>query len=189
MNTARGRKRRWTVPLNDDLRWSRRLDNLIEMDLLKRIILDQLIRIGSSDQDWSTDRDWITGSVDRDWSANLDWISWLGLDQMIGIDQLVGIGSDDWYWISWSGLMDQLIGIGSADWDWISWLGLDQLIGIGSAERDWISWSTDWISWSGFGSANRDRIKLKLWGCVTHLSQAMRTVRKMEQQKLMLFSG
>ena len=163
MKTARGRKRRWTVPLNDDLRWSRRLDNLIEMDLLKRIILDQLIRIGSSDQDWSTDRDWITGSVDRDWSPNLDWISWLGLDQMIGIE--------------------------SASRDWIRWLVLDQLIGIGSAERDWISWSTDWISWSGFGSANRDRIKLKLWGCVTHLSQAMRTVRKMEQQKLMLFSG
>ena len=183
MKTARGRKRRWTVPLNDDLRWSRRLDNLIEMDLLKRIILDQLIRIGSSDQDWSTDRDWITGSVDRDWSANLDWISWLGLDQMIGIES----ASRDW--IRWL-VLDQLIGIdGSADWDWISWLGLDQLIGIGSAERDWISWSTDWISWSGFGSANRDRIKLKLWGCVTHLSQAMRTVRKMEQQKLMLFSG
>ena len=183
MKTARGRKRRWTVPLNDDLRWSRRLDNLIEMDLLKRIILDQLIRIGSSDQDWSTDRDWITGSVDRDWSANLDWISWLGLDQMIGIES----ASRDW--IRWL-VLDQLIGIdGSADWDWISWLGLDQLIGIGSAERDWISWSTDWISWSGFRSANRDRIKLKLWGCVTHLSQAMRTVRKMEQQKLMLFSG
>ena len=144
MKTARGRKLRWTVPLNDDLRWSRRLDNLIEMDLLKRIILDQLIRIGSSDQDWSTDRDWITGSVDRDWSANLDWISWLGLDQMIGIES----ASRDW--IRWL-VLDQLIGIdGSADWDWISWLGLDQLIGIGSADRDWISWAgldklIDWL--------------------------------------------
>ena len=133
MKTARGRKRRWTVPLNDDLRWSRRLDNLIEMDLLKRIILDQLIRIGSSDQDWSTDRDWITGSVDRDWSANLDWISWLGLDQMIGIES----ASRDW--IRWL-VLDQLIGIGSADRDWISWAGLDKLIDwLDKLIRIWIS--------------------------------------------------